>query len=128
MELGNKATISLADFRLLLFGNATLHFVVFNFRMKHTYLHPERLINENGNTLLCMVLLLQEDVQREGDLEKCDEDDVQLLNVSAEEVKSMMETVAKDTLTSYQVQISQKLREREASLLNRISKLEKQSA
>lgn len=73
MELGNKATISLADFRLLLFGNATLHFVVFNFRMKHTYLHPERLINENGNTLLCMVLLLQEDVQREGDLEKCDE-------------------------------------------------------
>ena len=30
-------------------------------------------------------------------------DDVQLLNVSAEEVKSMMETVAKDTLTSYQV-------------------------
>ena len=30
-------------------------------------------------------------------------DDMQLLNVSTEEVKSMMETVAKDTLTSYQV-------------------------
>ena len=30
-------------------------------------------------------------------------DDARLLNVSAEELKSLMETMAKETLTSYQV-------------------------